>query len=188
MNVELRRADIFFTCGSSWISGAIRLFTRTLGESRTMVNHVGLVIEDGPIKSAWVIEALSRVVSHPLWKSYGPPCKDCVAIYRPSHLSAEEVDRVVAEAKRHEGCKYGSMKIVAHFVDWLLLGAYVFRRFANMERYPICSWLVADAFKEVGQGFGVESVGAASPDDIWDFIQKHGDMFDSVRPLESLSG
>jgi hypothetical protein len=39
------------------------------------------------------------------------------------------------------------------------------------NKYPICSWVVADAFAKVGKDFGVE-VGMATPDDIWDFIEK----------------
>ena len=54
-------------------------------------------------------------------------------------------------------------------LDWILQGAYVFRRLTSDQRYPICSWLVAHAFSKAGKNFGV-AAGAAQPDDIWDFV------------------
>lgn len=59
MNVKIEPADIFLTRGSSLLSGAIRFFTRTIGEKRTKVNHVGLVISEGSLQDCVVIEALS---------------------------------------------------------------------------------------------------------------------------------
>ena len=183
----LKRADVFLTRGPGLVSRLIRFFTRAIGESRTQVNHVGIVVEDGPLQDVNVIEALSKVRRHSLWATYGPPRRDWVAIFRPTNLTDAEIEAVVKEAERHwrEADGYGYVKIVLHFLDWLLLGAYVFRRLARMERYPICSWLVADAFKEADKSFGV-SPGAASPDDIWDFIQRHPDIYEEVYPLAPL--
>jgi len=90
----------------------------------------------------------------------------------------------VDEALRQVGKSHGYVKAVAHFLDWVLLGAYVFRRMARSKRYPICSWLVADAFKTAGKHFGV-APGAASPDDIWDFMQAHYETIHSLRPLKA---
>ncbi len=68
---ELLPADVFLTRGSSWLSRAIRFFTRGAGEARTKVNHVGLVVEGGPIEDAVVVEALSKVKQHKLVDQYG---------------------------------------------------------------------------------------------------------------------
>ncbi len=46
-DIQLARCDIFLTKGTSFISGAIRWFTRRIGESRTEVNHVGIIVEPG---------------------------------------------------------------------------------------------------------------------------------------------
>jgi len=35
------------------------------------------------------------------------------------------------------GKKYGIAKIAAHLLEWMLLGACVFRRMANSGDYPI---------------------------------------------------
>ena len=44
MGILLEPGDVFLTRGSSFISRAIRFFTRSIGEKRTKVNHVGLVV------------------------------------------------------------------------------------------------------------------------------------------------
>ncbi|MCD4690143.1 hypothetical protein K8S17_01635 [bacterium] len=183
----LKRADVFLTRGPGFVSRMIRFVTRTIGESRTQVNHVGIVVEDGLLREVAIVEALSKVRRRGLWEAYGPPRKDWVAVYRPINLTEAEVTIVVTEAEMHwkKGHTYGYVKAVCHFLDWLLLGAYVFRRLARSKRYPICSWLVADAFKEAGKYFGVPP-GAASPDDIWDFIQSNPDVYEVVYPLAPL--
>ena len=185
MPITLKRADIFLVRGTSWLSRAIRVVTRTIGESRTQVNHVGLIVEDGPLTDVDMVEAVSTVKRHGLWAKYGPRHEDSVAIYRPMNLTDEQTDLIVDEALRQVGKSYGYVKAAAHFLDWVLLGAYVFRRMARSKRYPICSWLVADAFKTAGQHFGV-APGAASPDDIWDFIQAHPDIYETIHPLRPL--
>ena len=65
-------ADVFLTRGHSFLSRAIRFFTRGLGESRTKVNHVGVVVTKGSLETAEVVEAVSRVKRHRLWNAYGP--------------------------------------------------------------------------------------------------------------------
>ena len=185
MSVTLEPGDVFLTRGHSIISWAIRFFTRAAGEKRTKVNHVGVVVEAGDIKTAIVVEALSRVKRHKLWSQYGPPRKDGVAVYRATNLTPEEIQRIVATAERQVGKKYGYLKIAAHFMDWLLQGVYLFRRLVPDGKYPICSWLVAHAFSKAGKHFGVEP-GAATPDDIMDFIERNPDRYTEIRPLAPL--
>ena len=64
----------------------------------------------------------------------------------------------------------------------MLQGAYVFRRLDQMDKYPICSWLVAHSYKKIGKDFRVPA-GAATPDDIWDFCDKNPDKYRRVRSL-----
>ena len=172
--------DIFLTQGTSFISRAIRFFSRTGGEPRTKVNHVGLVTRtDGTI-----VEALSTVKRRNL-SAYRRK-SDKVAIYAPLNVELDEVVAIVAKADSYVGRKYGYLKIVAHLIDWFLGGRYVARRFVSSDNYPICSWVVAQAYSDAGYTFGVEP-GAASPDDIWDFIQANPDKFHEVHPLERLA-
>jgi hypothetical protein len=182
MSNAFEAGDVFLTRGQAFISRAIRFFTRDAGEKRTRVNHVGVVVEAGEITTAVVVEALSTVKRHRLWKQYGPPRKDGVVVYRATNLTPEEIETIVATAGRQVGKKYGYLKIAAHFLDWLLEGAYVFRRLVPDGKYPICSWLVAHAFGEAGKHFGVD-VGVATPDDIMDFIEDNPDRYTQVRPL-----
>lgn len=185
MDALFKLGDVFLTRGNGFISRAIRFFTRGIGEKRTKVNHVGLVVQGGDLETAIAVEAVSRVKRHRLWSQYGPPKKDSVAVYRATNITHEEIDIIVAEAERQVGKKYGYIMIVAHFLDWLLLGAYAFRRLVPGSKYPICSWLVAHSFSKAGKHFGVEP-GAATPDDICDFIERNPDKYEEIYPLKPL--
>jgi Permuted papain-like amidase enzyme, YaeF/YiiX, C92 family len=182
---QLEAGDIFFTRGYSLLSRAIRIFTRHAGESRTKVNHTGIVVVAGPIDSAVVVEALSTVQQHPLARRYATK-RDEVAVVRPVGLSPVEIQTLVKTANDYVGRKYGFLKLAVHLADWLLQGAYVFRRLARQDKYPICSWLVAYSFDKVGRRFGVDPSGA-SPDDIWDWVTDHTDEYLVVRTLAPLS-
>ncbi|MBM4184406.1 MAG: hypothetical protein FJ207_09285 [Gemmatimonadetes bacterium] len=141
-------------------------------------------MEGGPLETAVIVEALATVKRHSLWKRYGSGRHE-VAVFRPLNLTTDEVAKVVAKAETYVGRRYGYFKIVAHWLDWLLQGAYVFRRLARQDRYPICSWVVAHAFAAAGKHFGVEP-GAATPDDIWDFVTAHPDRYREAVALGPL--
>ena len=187
MNILLKKGDIFLTKGDGRISKAIRFFTRGVGEKRTKVNHVGIVVRDGNLEDAIVVEALHTVKRHTLWSQYCPSKKTLVAVYRACNLSQGEIALVVYEAEKQVGKEYGYLKIAAHFLDWTLFGAYMFRRMVPDSKYPICSWLVAHAFSMVGKHFGVKP-GAATPDDIWDFVaERKPSKYKQIHPLKLLS-
>ncbi len=185
MELQLKPADIFLTRGNSFLSKAIRFFSRTIGESRTKVNHVGMTVDEGSLHDCKVVEALSKVKEHTLWDQYGPLKTDLVAVFRPTNLTLEEISLIVKTAKKQVGRKYGYLKIVAHLLDWILLGAYLFRRLTNDGNYPICSWLVAHAYSKANKDFGCD-VGAAEPDDIWDFVIKNPDKYQEIYHLGSI--
>ncbi len=181
MDQMLLSGDLVLTRGAGFVSRAIRFFTRHIGESRTKVNHVGLVVQGGMLSKAVVVEALRTVERHRLIDEYGGQ-RDEVAIYRPKRLSQAEVHRIVTAANGYVGHSYGYGKIALHALDWVLQGAYVFRRLGRMDDYPICSWLVARAYGAAGVHFGVDP-GAATPDDIWDYVTTHPAEFERVRDL-----
>ena len=79
MKILLESGDIFLTRGCGFISKAIRYITRSIGEKRTKVNHVGLVVQRGNIKTAIGVEALSKVIRHTLYDS-PPPTGPCAKI------------------------------------------------------------------------------------------------------------
>jgi hypothetical protein len=178
----LEPCDIFLTKGDSFVSRAIRFFSRSFGEKRTEVNHVGIIVESGSVHSAQAVEALSKVRRHPLGR-YAKKPKTGVAVFRPINLTDDEKAKVVAKAESYVGRKYGWPKIATHLMDWCLNGAYVFRRLTNKDDYPICSWVVAYAYLAAGKDFRVDA-GAANPDDIWDFVRENPDKYVQIRDLE----
>lgn len=187
MDIILKPGDIFMTKGPALLSRLIRFFSRTLGESRAKVNHAGVVVKGGTLRTAEIVESVAVARHCRLWEHYGPGSHTAVAVYRPLNLTPGEVSVIVATAERQVGKKYGIGKLAAHFLDWLLQGVYLFRRLADNGDYPICSWLVAHAFAEAGKDFGVEP-GAAEPDDIWDFVtdEENRDKYACVHALKRL--
>jgi hypothetical protein len=181
----LAPGDVVLTRSGGLTGWAIRLFTRRIGESRTKASHTGIIVEGGPLESAVIVEALARVKRHRLWVRYARGNHE-VAVFRPLNLTPEEVAKIVAKAETYVGRRYGYGKIFAHWLDWLLQGAYVFRRLAREDRYPICSWVVAYAFADAGKHFDVDP-GAATPDDIWDFVTGNPDKYREVVALGPLT-
>lgn len=182
----LRPADIVLTRSHTLLGSLIRFFTRALGEARTEVNHVGVVVEGGDVRHAVVIEALAFVERHTLWSRYGGSRKFEVSVYRPRDISAEDVAAIVKSAEQDVGKEYGRLMVAAHLLDRLLLGVYLFRRLVPGGDYPICSWVVAWAYARTGREFGVPPA-AADPDDIWDHVRAHPDAYEEVLPLAPLS-
>lgn len=182
--MQLEPGDIFLTRGDSFISKAIRFFSRSGGESRTMVNHVGLVTESGSMYDATIVEALSKVKRRKM-SSYATSKSTEVAVYRPKNLTYEQRKAIVDRANGYVGASYGYIKIVAHLLDWFLGGRYFFRRIAAMDKYPICSWVVSYAYLDAGLTFGVEP-GSASPDDIWDWIYPRTREYEEIHPLKKV--
>ena len=171
-------ADIILVRSNTLIGKLIRFFSQPIGKKPAKVNHVALMRYNGT-----VIEALDRVRVTDLSDKIGQD----VAVYRVKSLTPVQREIVSTEAIAHLGQKYGYLKIVAHLLDWCLFGAYFFRRIARMPNYPICSWLVADAYKEVQWDFGVP-MAAAEPDDIWVHIQNHPQDYECIRPLSKYVG
>ncbi len=176
--------DIFLVRGTGLISWFIRFFSRGIGESRTMVNHCGIVVGEGDLRSAEIVEAVRFVRRRKLWSGYGSG-DDLVAVYRPTNLSDADRAMVVAAAESYVGRDYGYLMIAAHLLDWFFFHAYLFRRLIRSDRYPICSWVVASAYSKAGKTFGC-APGAAEPDDIWDFVTSNPDKYTQVRPLVPL--
>lgn len=171
MDIELRPADIVLVRGDSLGSRLIRFFTRSHGEPRSCVNHVGVIVVSGSAATAELIESVSPKVRQSRFARY-LGSREEVAVARPLNLSDHERDTIVAKARTYLGQQYGWLKVVAHGLDWALRGIYFFRRlpWVREDNYPICSWLVAHAYKAAGKYFDVDP-GAATPDDIWDFVE-----------------
>ncbi|MDH5682318.1 MAG: hypothetical protein OEZ36_12060 [Spirochaetota bacterium] len=71
MSDIFKAGDFFFTGGHGPLSRLIRYFSKSIGEKRTVVNHVGIVLAEGDLKNCVVVEALSTVKKHRLIDRYG---------------------------------------------------------------------------------------------------------------------
>jgi hypothetical protein len=181
----LQPCDIFLVRGTGLVSRLIRFFSRGIGESRTIVNHAGLVVAGGDVQQAVVVEAVRFVRRRRLWAGYGSG-SDQVAVFRPLNLTPDEAAKVVAAAESYVGRQYGYVMIAAHALDWFFFHAYLFRRLIRSDNYPICSWVVASAYAKAGKNFDV-APGEAEPDDIWDFVTNQPDKYREIRPLARLA-
>lgn len=179
--VVLQPCDVVLTRSKSVFGRLIRWFERRERSGAT-VNHAGIIVVGGPIAQAVIVEALEKVYRRGFLGAYGGS-GDQVAIYRPTNLVPGDAEAIVAEAQHFVGDEYGYAKILANAIDLgLFRGRYVLRRLAGLDRYPICSYLVAAAFQAAGYAFGCEP-GAASPDDIWAFVRSRADKYTCVMEL-----
>lgn len=152
-------ADLVFFRGSEFISCAVRIFTRSWGESRSEVNHVGIIAPDGEL-----IESLHTTIKRPFISD------EAFAVFRLEGITDDQRLAIAQTAMSYVGRRYGYAKILAHLGDWILGDRFVFRRLCRMDRYPICSWVAAwSYFKVIGYEFGTAPK-AASPDSMWDNI------------------
>lgn len=190
----LHPGDVFFSRSGTRLGRAIRYFQRLPGEPESKVNHTGLIVfGDRPYtRCAMSIEALHKVRYGGFRMFYGPPEGRGiqVAIYRDLTLDAYTIHRLVSRAMTFEHRRYGYRKLGLHLLDyWLALAfrrdVYFFRRLSVVDRYPICSYIVAHSYSAVGRNFGV-APGQASPDDILDYIEQHPDKWECVHPLQEL--
>lgn len=190
METALEAGDVLSVWGPSPVSEVIRFCSRNFRglESPTRVNHSAIVVSGGTVEEAVIVEARSRVKRHRLIEAYGGT-KERVAVHRLRAITADQRAAVCKKAESYVGRRYGYAKLVAHAGDWgisELTGSevHILRSLMRMDRYPICSWVVAYAYAAGGVEFGVPAY-AAQPDDIWDYVQT-SQLWLRVRPLVPL--
>lgn len=154
--MKLQPGDIIIVRGRGLFSRLIRWASR--GHERVRATHVALAVSE-----ATVVEALPGGVVERAYRSGD--------VYRPLTLTQYERRRIADHARRYVGRPYGWGKIVLHALG---LG-----RFATLDRYPICSWIVASAYASEGYTFGVSHRGA-TPDDIEDFVAARPDKYERL--------
>jgi len=178
--------DVVFTRGDTLLGFAIRRFTRDAEEAPTKVNHVGVITEPGTIHHAQLVEALERVEKHTPYAKYGRSRKQEVTIFRPK-LTQPQVDTIVSYAEAQVGKKYGYHKLLLHALRRTKARRVIDKWWSrgSLDKYPICSYLVARAFSKAGLDFGV-SANLATPDDMWDFCVMRPDKYELIFPLGPL--
>lgn len=163
--------DIVFMHDAGWLSRAIRWCTRSKGERPTWANHTAIAYDNNLVVDTRV------VVSMKVSKYFSPSkyviLRDPVMNGYPSFQN-----RMKTVLGEYVGKKYGWVKLIAHGFD-VFFGGYYFRKLARMDKYPVCSWVVAESYKKVLERkniFGVPSW-VASPDDIMDFCIQNKWMY-----------
>ena len=166
----LEVGDVVHVQGDSVFSKIIRWFSQSSNESRTWSSHTGLVLEVGSIIK--VIDTVGvRVAVRPI-QSYQNEKSKVLVSPVPGGLSFQQKEMLVVKALEYRGRMYGIFKLFAHALDRLFDNRYVFRRNIRMDKYPICSWIVAYVYKRVlGLLFGCPP-NAAQPDDILDYCMR----------------
>lgn len=180
--MDLMPGDIVLTRSEGFVGRLIRTVTRTVGEKHTRATHCGIMVDERN-----VVEALSKVVKHDLRTVYGQGSDTQVAVFRWRGLSQDEIDTVVAKVEKYRGTKYSWPKIVAHALDRIFGGIYLFRLLTCMDRYPICSWVVAYSYYVIGKDFDVLP-NKADPDNIWNYCTEMPSKgrFEVVFPLGNI--
>ena len=169
---NFKPGDIILTGGKAWISRAIRWVTRHRGEDVTVKNHAGVGINE-----QYYIEALWTTKRHTY--DYLFELNTQYEIWRNNTFNDKDLEMVKIKAIEYVGMIYAPQKIALHLLDGLagkLLGrdVFKFRRLAMFDRYPICSWVVAFAYDEIGYRFGVDPR-FATPDCLHDHLVDNND-------------
>ena len=175
--------DLFFTRSGSWLSEVIRWATREKGEAKTEASHVGAIITPGFLSNVECVEALTKVERHPLWEKYGGSGQ-WMTIYRAVNISAPVKRRMARRLRAKVGETYGYGKILLHLLR-KLTGDPRWLDLSLLDRYPICSYLVATEFDREGFSFGIDGR-KATPDDMLDFCEANPDKWKCVRPWASV--
>lgn len=168
--------DVFVTRGKGVFARGIRWATRDRGETATEVNHVGAIVEAGDWSEVRCIEALETVQLHSIAEKYDANGHG-VAVYRPANLTVDQQSTILTYLHNHVGNSYGYGKIALH-----LLRKVTGRQFwlhHQTDRWPICSYLIARAWKEAGLDFGCDER-LATPDDVHDFCRANPDKYSLV--------
>jgi hypothetical protein len=176
--MEFLPGDIVCFHGTNWISEGIQWATRRPGETPVYANHVGVFTSAGEIT-----EALWTVKTRPVAESLAG---SAYQIWRNTTLKDAERQAVAQKALTYVGREYGAGKILLHLGDALLTKAvgqevYAFRKMASLDKYPICSWVVAEAYaKALGLLFGLPA-NEAAPDDIWRYMDARQWIWNKVE-------
>lgn len=167
--MKLIKGDVVGVCGDNAISNLIKIFERSPREKMSVIAHVGVISTDAYLENAMIIESLANGTVERNFSVYK---RAKFYILRDRNLFPVYADKVVEKAKSYIGRKYGFFKIAAHFGDYFLGGKYFFRKLCKMDKYPICSWVVAHAYASIGVRFLKLDPDMVQPDDIWDYAEQ----------------
>jgi cell wall-associated NlpC family hydrolase len=172
---DLLPGDIIFLRSTTLLGRLIRWGQRSRKEGPSRTNHVALVVGAGNPEDARIVEAMQQVRTGTLLEFHGGTF--CEA-YTPINVSADQRGRLAGWALTQVGRQYGYGQLILQLIDAKIFrGHNVFRRLAVMDPRPICSRLVATAYRDLlGYDFGVPAY-AADPDTMMDFCDANPDKY-----------
>lgn len=176
MTKHTKPGDIVLVKGTSIFSKIVRWVTRINDEPKTYASHSAIISVGNEIYNSKIIEALIHVKETNLNRYKNKHFE----IWRLNTISSEDRDNIVKQAGDYLSYKYGFLKILYQFLDYIIIKVinkeiFLFRRLAYSDKYPICSWLVAWAYYDsIMYDFGIDPK-FATPDDIHDYIKNHDD-------------
>jgi len=159
----VQAGDILAVRGRGWLSEHI------LAATNGDVSHVGMLVgAEPPI----VIEALARVATRPLEVSIAGAAK--AYILHDTSLTPEQRITLVNEATGQTAKDYGYVDLALQLGDALTHTRWFTTNLTHgwLDHFPICSYLVAEAYHSLGLDFGVRDV-STTPQDIFHFAKTH---------------
>lgn len=181
------KGDIFCYNSKSSIGKIIKWAEQGYSEAPSIVAHTGIFVDDGELTEVNVIEALfpKGVVERPFWENYKDTL-DRVYVLKPKNICKNKRDIIVNYCKNQVGKPYGTLKLLPHLADGVIAKVLhkrdvrFFRKLIGKNNFPICSFLVANAYAQVGLDFGITS-NMATPDDILDFALSHPQKYSVTK-------
>jgi hypothetical protein len=166
MKPILKPCDICLIRDDGVRNRTLRLVGKLRSSEQALVNIVSLVISEGDISSARIIEAVSRfkVKIHTLSATYLSK-RFSVAIYRAPNLLPDELERIVQISYSYAASGYS---YIPH------------RLFENRSE------LVLNAFAESSMAIKLDNK-SATPTAIYNYIQKNLDEFIELHPLKPIT-
>ena len=171
----LAPGDIVAVRGRGWLADGI--IKAEYGDGMppyNAVSHVGLLVAGDPIPV--VIEALNQVVTDPLDVTLAG-CARAFVLHDKS-LNENQRRAIIAKACTFSAKSYGYLDLFAQWLDantgttW-----WTDRMSGYLGHWPICSFVVAEAYSAVGLDFGVDNA-SCKPSDIMEFATKHPEIYD----------
>ena len=156
------------------IRGAGFFATGILAATGNSVSHVGIVLAPRP--GPLVIEALWRVKTRPLSLSIEDAEK--AYILSDKSLTPDQRDSIVIGACKFSADGYGWWDIGLQAADAVLRTTFLTDHVSwDLKGHPICSYLVAKAYRSLGLTFGSKKPQSITPADIFNFATHHSAIY-----------
>lgn len=177
----IEQGDIICIHGRGWLSDGILKAEYGDKIPAMAASHCGVFLAGQDVSNPIVIEALARVRTNLLSQSIS----DCLHAYALHDRSLDNNQRlrVLSKACAFSTDGYGYVDLVAQWLDATTRSTWWTDRLRiYLGHHPICSYVVAAAYEDIGLDFGVDS-STCKPSDVLGFALKHPEIYD-VIPLK----